>query len=496
MRLMFLLWTVLPAAAATCDSLATLAIPHATIGSAADRRRQTADQPPAYCRVAGTLKPSADSDIRFEVWMPAAELERQIRRRRQRRLRRARSARRRWRLRSAAVTPPRPPTLAIGGGGTDASWALGHPEKVMDFGYRAIHETAVAAKAAISCVLRRRTRRSRTSIRVRTAAARRSWKRSASRTTTTASSPARRRTTGRTCLSNSDLGSCWHRIRPAAYIPPAKLPAIEAAALAFLRCRRRREGRRHRQPGPMPVQARVATVQRRGLRELPHAAAGHGARKDSRRPARLARGRSFPDTWSEECTGQGGWADWITGNAPGKSLAFGFGTNFFTNMVYEDTSWDYHSVPARSRPVKAADKLALALNATNPDMSKFQRARRQADPVSRLERRRDLADQHHRLLQEPIKQARELRTAVHGSGNAALRRRPGPERLRPEPLARQAIRCTTSMPHWSGGWNRASLRASIVAKKGDRSRPLCPYPQVATYKGSGSTDDAANFVCK
>jgi len=27
------------------------------------------------------------------------------------------------------------------------------------------------------------------------------------------------------------------------------------------------------------------------------------------------------------------------------------------------------------------------------------------------------------------------------------------------------------------------------------SRPLCPYPQVAKYKGTGSTDDAANFVC-
>jgi feruloyl esterase len=29
----------------------------------------------------------------------------------------------------------------------------------------------------------------------------------------------------------------------------------------------------------------------------------------------------------------------------------------------------------------------------------------------------------------------------------------------------------------------------------DRTRPLCPYPQTAHYKGSGSTDDAANFVC-
>jgi feruloyl esterase len=28
-----------------------------------------------------------------------------------------------------------------------------------------------------------------------------------------------------------------------------------------------------------------------------------------------------------------------------------------------------------------------------------------------------------------------------------------------------------------------------------RTRPLCPYPQVAQYKGTGSIDDAANFAC-
>jgi len=31
--------------------------------------------------------------------------------------------------------------------------------------------------------------------------------------------------------------------------------------------------------------------------------------------------------------------------------------------------------------------------------------------------------------------------------------------------------------------------------KVDRTRPLCPFPQVAKYKGAGSIDDAANFVC-
>ena len=30
----------------------------------------------------------------------------------------------------------------------------------------------------------------------------------------------------------------------------------------------------------------------------------------------------------------------------------------------------------------------------------------------------------------------------------------------------------------------------------DRTRPLCPYPQVADDKGSGSINDAANFACK
>ena len=43
--------------------------------------------------------------------------------------------------------------------------------------------------------------------------------------------------------------------------------------------------------------------------------------------------------------------------------------------------------------------------------------------------------------------------------------------------------------------------AEIVAShatdgKIDRTRPLCPYPQVAVYKGSGSTDEATNFSCR
>jgi feruloyl esterase len=40
------------------------------------------------------------------------------------------------------------------------------------------------------------------------------------------------------------------------------------------------------------------------------------------------------------------------------------------------------------------------------------------------------------------------------------------------------------------------LAARVRDGKTDRTRPLCPFPQVAKYKGSGSTDEAANFTCE
>ena len=39
------------------------------------------------------------------------------------------------------------------------------------------------------------------------------------------------------------------------------------------------------------------------------------------------------------------------------------------------------------------------------------------------------------------------------------------------------------------------LASRMLGDESTMSRPLCPYPAVAKYKGSGSTNDAANFVC-
>ena len=40
------------------------------------------------------------------------------------------------------------------------------------------------------------------------------------------------------------------------------------------------------------------------------------------------------------------------------------------------------------------------------------------------------------------------------------------------------------------------VASHLTGGKVDRTRPLCPYPEVAVYTGSGSTDEAANFVCR
>ena len=43
---------------------------------------------------------------------------------------------------------------------------------------------------------------------------------------------------------------------------------------------------------------------------------------------------------------------------------------------------------------------------------------------------------------------------------------------------------------------QALIASQKVNGKVSRTRPLCPFPQTAVYKGSGSVDDAVNFTCR
>ncbi len=74
-----------PGLAATCESLSSLSLPNATITVAKSVEAGAFTLPngsaqqnagyknlPAFCRVAATLAPSSDSDIKIEVWLPAS----------------------------------------------------------------------------------------------------------------------------------------------------------------------------------------------------------------------------------------------------------------------------------------------------------------------------------------------------------------------------------------------------------------------------------------
>ena len=168
--LLVVLFTVSESHAVTCESLQALSLPNTTITlaesvaagafSSLDAGRQgappTADlkQLPAFCRVGATLRPSTDSDIKIEVWLPLANwngkfqgvgngglagfiiftsgrggIERGM----------AEALKRGYATASTDT----------GHTGNSAAPFLGHPEKLVDFAYRAVHDMTVTAKAII-----------------------------------------------------------------------------------------------------------------------------------------------------------------------------------------------------------------------------------------------------------------------------------------------------------------------------------------------------------
>ncbi len=104
---------------------------------------------PAFCRVQATLTPSNDSDIKVEVWLPASGWNGKF----------VAVGNGIWagQLSYSAMADPLKRGYAVAttdtghtGSGLDARWAVGHPEKLTDFGYRAVHEMVVAGKQAIA----------------------------------------------------------------------------------------------------------------------------------------------------------------------------------------------------------------------------------------------------------------------------------------------------------------------------------------------------------
>jgi len=154
----------------SCESLAKLALPDTTItmaqavasgefkppdGGPPGPKQDVAQAPiPAFCRVAATMKPSSDSDIKIEVWLPLSGWNGKF----------LGVGGGGWAGRIAYNGNPIGLIDAVRRGyaaantdtGHDASTSRGgsfipgHPEKLIDYGYRAVHEMTVKAKAIVA----------------------------------------------------------------------------------------------------------------------------------------------------------------------------------------------------------------------------------------------------------------------------------------------------------------------------------------------------------
>src|SRR5262245_16032683 len=151
----------MPIAPAACESLSTMTLVNGRITSASvvpagaftpPGSNATAATPvyrslPAFCRVAATLTPTTDSDIKIEVWMPAANWNEKLQA----------VGNGGWAgsisyssMAAALANGYATVSTDTGHSTQGASFAMNHPEKLIDYGHRAVHEMTVQAKAIVA----------------------------------------------------------------------------------------------------------------------------------------------------------------------------------------------------------------------------------------------------------------------------------------------------------------------------------------------------------
>jgi feruloyl esterase len=482
------------AAAASCESLTAWKFPIATftlaqpVGAgefAAPGARGGAGQPmaglPAFCRVTATLTPSADSDIKIEVWLPAAG----------------------WNGRFQAVgnggwagsIAYSSLGAALSGGyatastdtghtGGTAAFALGHPEKYTDMGYRAVHEMTVAAKAVIDAFYGTAPKLSL-------------W--------TGCSQGGRQGVTeaerypadfdaivaGAPSVYQMELHAVrvalnvmTHRTADSA-IPPAKYTAIHDAVLQACDARDGVKDGVLEDPtacrfdpkalecpgadGPACLTAAQVETARAMYSPIKHPRTGAAIS-----PALLTPGTEL------------GWAT-LAGPAP-----LNLAVSAFQYVVFKDPAWDWHRFNPATDIDLALEADAGVMNLTDPNLKPF------------FSRGGKLLLYHGWSDPQvaPLNTVRYFQAVGRQAGASVVGRSvqlymvPGMGHCQGGP-APDSFDKVGAMDEWIAK-GRAPARIIASHRTGgqvDRTRPLCPFGQVAKWNGTGSTDDAANFAC-
>ena len=494
----------------SCESLASLKITNVTITSA------TAVNPPPdfdvpstpgrfgtppgqkvsvpFCRVAGYATPTSDSHIDFEVWLPIPAnwngkfigvgnpgfigdirfggLAREV----------ARGS-------AAASTDTGHSDINPTSEAPDA-WAIGHPEKVADWGHRAVHETAVAAKALIRAYYGKPQTLS-------------FWS-SCHEGGNQALTEAQRYPNDYDGIAAGDpayyitrlqAGSeylAWVNVKDGVkapgYIPPSKYPIIHRAALDACDAL---DGARD---GFIEVPTRChfdpQTIQCPGKADL----ASCLTAPQVETAKKIYEGAKFADGTQLypgfEPGSELGWGVMITGPEP-----LSINNGFFKSVVYEDPKWDFHTFDVDRDTKFAESKYGAVVDSHNPDLSAFK------------------AHGGKLLLYQAWEETAIPPTSLIGYYSSVL------AKMGDTPQTRDFVRLfmVSGMgmcPGFGTGGNGAFDALDVVMKwretgkapdkiiashrvgsEVDRTHPACPYPQAAIYKGTGDVADAANFTC-
>ncbi len=487
----------------SCEGLARLKLPGVSIVSAVavpagNFQVQNVSGPvPAFCRVAAMVTP----EVRFELWMPVQ-----------------------WNRKMLAVgngglagsisygamlkplqrgyATSSTDTGHTGSNTNDGAWALGHYERIVDFADRAIHVMAEADKVILRAFYGN--------------APAHSYFNGCSQGGHEALIEAQRYPRDFDGIIAGDPANNWTRhyagghlwsavvTEGEAYIPASKVPLLanavnaECDELDGVKDGVLSDPRRCRfDPAKLlcagadapncltAPQVKAVNQLWTGLRDE------HG---DQIYPGIVPGGEAGP----------GGWANWITGAAPGASGHARLGIPFYRYMVFDDANWDYKTFHFEGgngfdSDVDFADaKLGALFNATSPDLTAFQA-------------RGGRLIQYHGWSDPDITPLNSLNyydsvtNFMSRGGNHGLK----------ETMEFYRLFMVPGMQHCGGGPGATSFdmveplekwveqgvapervtAAHLTNGTPDRTRPLCPHPQEAKWTGRGSTDDAANFVC-
>jgi len=437
---------------------------------------------PAFCRVTVTLTPSADSDIKSEVWLPLAGWNGKFQQ----------VGNGGWggsiqyaALASALRRGYAASSTDTGHVGDTAQFALGHPEKLIDFGYRAVHETAVQSKAIVAAAY---AAAPRVSYFVGCSGGGRQAFMEAQRYAQdfdgiVAGAPGYNRTDQSFQLVAASQAT--HR-DAASFIPPEKLAVLHRAALAA--CDERDGLLDGLIADPMRCKVDVSSLACRGT-DGPDCLTAPQVRAAQAIYAPVVN----PHTREEVFPGvEAGSEPRWTVNAGG-TRPLGMSDDFFKYVVFKDASWDFRALDVAKHLEQARKADGGIVSASSPDIKQF---------VSRGGKLviyhgwgdtnvppRSSVNYYDRLVKtlgaSDVDRSVRLYMAP-GMGHCGGGEGPN------------VFDALAALEQWrEQGKAPAEILASQLADgRVVRTRPLCPYPQIARYKGAGSIDDASNFACR